>query len=210
MPTESPDAKAAAPSNAQAQALPNSQAQASSITKEMRIAEAISLCPQAMGIMITRGLHCVGCHISAYETIEEGCRAHGMDDAQIGSLVDEINAAAKSGAVSGSNAGAASSDVIFTPAAVFRLRKIMEAEGKSGFGIRIYCEAKPSAEGSYEMDFEESPKADDEVCDTGPFKVFYQKAIAGSVRGIRIDYRETVSGSSGFSMRRVAADFPLA
>ena len=198
MPDESPEAKSDAP----AQALPSPQGTAHAITKEMRIAQAISICPQAMGIMITHGLHCVGCHISAYETIEEGCKAHGMDDAQISSLIDEINTAAKSGAGLDSNAGIASSDIIFTPAAVFRLRKIMEAEGKSGFGIRIYYEAKPSQEGSYEMDFEDSPKADDDVCDTGPFKVFYQKVIASSVRGIRIDYRETVSGSSGFSMRR--------
>jgi hybrid cluster-associated redox disulfide protein len=40
-------------------------------------------------------LHCIGCRVSAVESIENGCKVHGMDDAQIDALVKEINKSIK-------------------------------------------------------------------------------------------------------------------
>jgi hybrid cluster-associated redox disulfide protein len=34
------------------------------------------------------GLHCVGCHVSAFESIEEGAMAHGID---VDALVADLN-----------------------------------------------------------------------------------------------------------------------
>ena len=61
------------------------------ITRQTVIADAVEINPMAPQIMFAHGLHCVGCHVSLYETIEQGCMGHGMDDKQIDKLVEELN-----------------------------------------------------------------------------------------------------------------------
>lgn len=61
------------------------------ITKNTLIAEALELCPEALVIMFEHGLHCVGCGGAAFETIEQGCQVHGMEEKEIEAIVEEIN-----------------------------------------------------------------------------------------------------------------------
>ncbi|WP_157151069.1 DUF1858 domain-containing protein [Brachyspira sp. SAP_772] len=61
------------------------------INKTMSIGEIIQIFPDSVEIMMSYGLHCVGCHVANWESLEEGCRGHGMDDAKIDNLVKEIN-----------------------------------------------------------------------------------------------------------------------
>ena len=63
----------------------------SKITKNMSIEEIINKIPNAAGIMFNYGLHCVGCHVAASESLEQGAKAHGLSDKQIADLVKEIN-----------------------------------------------------------------------------------------------------------------------
>jgi hybrid cluster-associated redox disulfide protein len=61
------------------------------VTKDTLIGEAADKVPDAAEIMFSYGLHCFGCGMTAYETIEQGCSGHGMGDEEIESLVDELN-----------------------------------------------------------------------------------------------------------------------
>ena len=61
------------------------------IKKDMNFGELLRAYPKAGPILSGHGLHCIGCHIAVSETIEQGARAHGMDDAMIQKLVDELN-----------------------------------------------------------------------------------------------------------------------
>jgi len=65
------------------------------ITKDTIIADAVKLNPEAPEIMFRYGLHCIGCHISMWETIGMGCTAHGMDNKTIDKMVAELNGEAK-------------------------------------------------------------------------------------------------------------------
>ena len=57
------------------------------ITKEMTIEEVVSQYPETMMVFMRHGLHCVGCHVSAFESIEEGAAAHGINtDALVADL----------------------------------------------------------------------------------------------------------------------------
>ncbi len=47
--------------------------------------------PNAVSILMNYGLHCIGCHAAAFETIEQGAKSHGMDDKQIEKMINEIN-----------------------------------------------------------------------------------------------------------------------
>lgn len=63
------------------------------ITKDMLIGEVTSKHPKTIAIMFKHGLHCVGCGMVAFETLEQGCKAHGMSDKDIDNLVKEMNKA---------------------------------------------------------------------------------------------------------------------
>ena len=61
------------------------------ITKEMSIEEIINRIPNSAEIMFSKGLHCVGCHVAASESLEQGAKAHGLSDKKIADMVKEIN-----------------------------------------------------------------------------------------------------------------------
>jgi hybrid cluster-associated redox disulfide protein len=58
------------------------------ITKNMSFAEIIENNPEAVGILMGKGMHCIGCGMAAMETLEQGALMHGMNPDE---LVDEIN-----------------------------------------------------------------------------------------------------------------------
>lgn len=48
--------------------------------------------PQVTDILIyDYGLHCVGCIVAEFETLEEGAKAHGMDDKMFEKMIKDIN-----------------------------------------------------------------------------------------------------------------------
>lgn len=49
------------------------------ITKEMIIADIISLEADLIGILLEAGMHCVGCPSAQGESLEEACMVHGID-----------------------------------------------------------------------------------------------------------------------------------
>lgn len=63
------------------------------VTKDMALGEIVSSFPAAVPIIMSYGLHCVGCHVAAYETLEQGAKAHGMSDALIDEMLNKINSA---------------------------------------------------------------------------------------------------------------------
>ena len=64
------------------------------VTKDTPIAEAAKSSPFAAEILMSFGLHCIGCGMTAYETIEQGLAGHGIEEETIQALVDELNEAA--------------------------------------------------------------------------------------------------------------------
>lgn len=58
------------------------------ITKDMTIAEALKLKPQIAAILMSKGMHCLGCVIAQGETIEQAAEVHGLD---VDKLLEELN-----------------------------------------------------------------------------------------------------------------------
>ena len=61
------------------------------ITGNMTFAEILEKKPESINILFESGMHCFGCHMSAYETLEQGCKAHGMNKKQIEELIKRLN-----------------------------------------------------------------------------------------------------------------------
>ncbi len=69
----------------------NAKESGEKITKKMTLGDIISRYPETAEVMMKRGLHCVGCHVAAFETLEQGAKAHGMSDKDIESMLKEMN-----------------------------------------------------------------------------------------------------------------------
>jgi len=61
------------------------------VTKTMLIGDIAMKYPKAVPIMFKHGMHCIGCGMTAYETLEQGCLAHGMSSEEIDKMIEEIN-----------------------------------------------------------------------------------------------------------------------
>jgi len=59
-----------------------------SITKDFKIEDVVTQYPETMMVFMKHGLHCVGCHVSAFESIEDGAIAHGIN---VDALVADLN-----------------------------------------------------------------------------------------------------------------------
>ena len=59
------------------------------IEKNITIGELLKEHPEKAEILLSAGMHCLGCPASQAETIEEACEVHGID---VDELVEELNA----------------------------------------------------------------------------------------------------------------------
>jgi len=58
------------------------------IEKTTKIGELLDQYPEKAEILLSFGMHCLGCPASQTETIEEACAAHGID---IEEMLEKLN-----------------------------------------------------------------------------------------------------------------------
>lgn len=66
------------------------------IKRDTLIIEIILSYPQLADELMQVGFHCFGCPASSFETLEEGCIAHGMNQEEIDTLIKNLNKKIKS------------------------------------------------------------------------------------------------------------------
>ena len=54
----------------------------------MTIAESIKLKPKISGLLMSKGMHCMGCVIAQGESLEQAAEVHGLDP---DGLITELN-----------------------------------------------------------------------------------------------------------------------
>ncbi len=59
------------------------------ISKDMIIGELLELKPEAAEILLSMGMHCLGCPSARGETIAQACEVHGVD---VDEIIAQINA----------------------------------------------------------------------------------------------------------------------
>jgi hybrid cluster-associated redox disulfide protein len=58
------------------------------INKNTIIADILKIKPKAAEVLLSHGMHCLGCSIASGETLEQAAGVHGID---INKLMEEIN-----------------------------------------------------------------------------------------------------------------------
>jgi hybrid cluster-associated redox disulfide protein len=62
------------------------------ITKNILILEVVERYPKLVDVLVNKyNLHCIGCSMSAVETLGEGAMGHGMSKKEIEEMVEDLN-----------------------------------------------------------------------------------------------------------------------
>lgn len=61
------------------------------ISRQTRLMQIAMQEPDLIAILLEEGMHCIGCPASAFESLEEGCRAHGFNEEKINRIVLKLN-----------------------------------------------------------------------------------------------------------------------
>ena len=61
------------------------------ITEKTPLNEILRINPEAAEILFEEGMMCIGCPMAQQETIEQGCKAHGMKQKDIDNLINKLN-----------------------------------------------------------------------------------------------------------------------
>jgi hybrid cluster-associated redox disulfide protein len=61
------------------------------IKKTDLLGDIVSEHPEVVPVLASAGLHCIGCHVSVYESLEDGCLSHGLTKKDIEKLVKDAN-----------------------------------------------------------------------------------------------------------------------
>lgn len=67
---------------------PQEQKKVGPITHNMIIYNIVAEYPETMEVFYDYGIHCVGCGMSMYETIEQGAKVHGINPDD---LIEDLN-----------------------------------------------------------------------------------------------------------------------
>src|SRR3989338_9993011 len=98
------------------------------ITKEMTIGDVVAKYPAVIEPLQSAGVHCVGCHVSYHETLEQGFKGHGMSDEDVDMVITKLNAAVEDGKLEQGK------DFIITNKASEQLKKDLKENNKKGSG----------------------------------------------------------------------------
>ncbi|MBS3050881.1 MAG: iron-sulfur cluster assembly accessory protein [Candidatus Aenigmarchaeota archaeon] len=174
------------------------ETQTQSITKDMTMGEIIEKFPFASEVMLSYGLHCVGCHVNPYESLENGALGHGMSDEEVNSMLQELNDLVKTHA---GKAEALPKDakITITEFAARKINEIMKTQHKDGYGLRVEVARGGCAGYTYNMDFEKTHSDDDFVFEEHGVRMFVTPKSMEFLNGTQIDYTEGLQGA-GFKL----------
>lgn len=61
------------------------------VTRQTIIGDIVRKHPFSVEVFMDYGVHCVGCHVSDFETLEQGILGHGFSEGELLELIDELN-----------------------------------------------------------------------------------------------------------------------
>jgi len=169
------------------------------ILKDWKIEDVLRKYPGSEEIMLSHGLHCVGCKAALWETLEQGIKAHGFSDEKVNELVLKLNVYAKNiEKYLNSN-----DSIILTDIAVKKMNDLMQKYDKKSNGLKIGIISSGCCGLSYSMDFREKPDENDTILEIKGIKVFVDKEQFKLLKCILVDYVDSLQGE-GFKILNLA------
>lgn len=158
------------------------------VTKDMTIGEAVQKYPEIIEILMSFGVHCVGCGISYFEPLEIGLRGHaGLTEEEMYEAIEIMNKRIAENETK-------EEDIKITPNALEKIAEV--TAGKKG--LRIIVKSGGCSEVQYIFEISEKKKDDIEIS-SADAPVFVEKSSFDKLKGSKIDYIDTLQGA-GFKV----------
>ncbi|PIN74172.1 hypothetical protein COV20_00980 [Candidatus Woesearchaeota archaeon CG10_big_fil_rev_8_21_14_0_10_45_16] len=160
------------------------------INREDMIGDIVEQHPELIETLLSFGVHCVGCHVSPYESLEDGFRGHGFTEEEIDEAVKKLNeqcAPSQSG----------NPELTITPAAADKIKLFCASHGKKALRLSVHAGGCSGLKYGFELADEQT--ADDIVIEKEDAKVFLSKNAAEKLNGAVIDYSDGLT-DAGFKI----------
>jgi len=168
------------------------KAVAEKITRESTIGEVVQKYPSVVETLLSFGVHCVGCQVAYYETIEQGLTAHGFGSEDIDKAVKKLNEAIVENPKD-------AKDIMVTDKAAKKIKELINEKGDDIKGLRVGVVPGGCAGFSYSLDFEKTKHKDDKVIKEKGITLFIDKESFEFLKGSQVDYVEALQGA-GFKI----------
>jgi len=173
------------------------------ITKTMTIGEVVEQHPEVVETLQSFGVHCVGCGVSYWETLEEGLMGHGMTAEEIENVVVKLNEVKGEGGTPNVTIGPkknqdSGASLTLTDKAAQKL-KVLLSEQTGATGLRIQVVPGGCSGYQYAFDFEEKSTPEDHVIEQKGIHVFIDPESMSMLQGVTVDYLDGLHGS-GFKI----------
>ena len=181
--------------------------QVQKITKDTTIGEIVEKYPEVVDTLTSFGVHCVGCHVSPFESLEMGFKGHGMDDAKISEAVTKINeiiekSPSKEPSQEKQEVDLSNATLTVTDKAAEKIKALIEQEKKQA--LRISVQSGGCSGHTYGMELDDKSTDNDIVIEQKGIKIFVDKASMEKLNGVDVDYVDSLQGA-GFKINNPQA-----
>ena len=159
------------------------------ITKDMMISEVIEKYPSTIETLLMTGVHCIGCHVSYFETLEQGMKGHGMSNEEVDEIINEMNDVIDKEKLSENE------EFKITEKAANKIKDVLKDKN----GLRIEVVPGGCSGYIYNITTEDKINKDDQVIQDKEVKIIIDKESFDLLRGAKLDYVDSLQGA-GFKI----------
>ncbi len=163
------------------------------ITKDMTIGDVVSKYPAVIEPLQSAGVHCVGCHVSYVETLEQGFKGHGMADDEVNEVIAKLNAAVEE------SRHEQGKEFIVTNKAAQKLKEVLRENNKEGSGLRVELVPGGCSGFQYGLELDDSTTDLDLVIEEKDVKIIISRENLQFLKGAKLDYVDSLQGG-GFKI----------
>lgn len=163
------------------------------IAKDMTIGDVVAKYPSCIEALQSAGVHCVGCHVSYFETLEQGFKGHGMSDEEIDAVITKLNAAVEESKFEEGK------EFIVTNKAAEKLKEVLKENSKESSGLRVEIVPGGCSGFQYGLELDDSTTDLDLIFEEKGVKIIISKENMNFLKGAKLDYADSLQGG-GFKI----------
>ena len=163
------------------------------ITKDMTIGDVVVKHPAVIEPLQAAGVHCVGCHVSYHETLEQGFKGHGMSDEEVDMVISKLNAAVEDSKLDDGK------EFVITNKAAEKLKEVLKENKKEGSGLRVEIIPGGCSGFQYGLELDDSTSDLDLIFEEKGVKIIVSKENMQFLKGAKLDYVDSLQGG-GFKI----------
>ena len=167
------------------------------ITRTTTIGEIVEKYPQTVDVLLTYGVHCVGCHVSPFESLEDGFRGHGLSEEKIDDAVMKLNKVVQESVDKQKNLPKSDAKITLAQNAVAKIKEFCSKNNKKALRIRVMpggCSGY-----MYNLELVDEKAADEVEIMQDDVKIFIDVKSLEKMDGATIEYKDSLQGA-GFKI----------